>query len=221
METGIANSGNRKVQRIDPRMLTGEPTYLFNIYGNEYTRDLGTWGIWYIPPCPEGKAFIRGPKEVPGTIVDTYPHFTDSEEFRSVAVPGEDAVKAILGLDNPMDNISNYGIFASKNLKPTAEELSAAKKKLIPELQRLLAQADKFLASPDPIERQSVYDTKYFRAARFLNVKKPWLSEAAEMTVCPFCTVAVSPQASICSGCHQVINKTAFDAMQKQIAGAA
>lgn len=220
MQRGAVNRGNVRIERLDPRLLVGEPTYLFNIYSNEYTINLGTCGQWYIPPCPEGKEFMRSPQFVPGTFEDIYPHYTEGEEFRSRPTPGEELVKAILGTDRPQENITRFGVFASKNLTPTKQELIEAKKKLIPQLQKELATADQYFASPNSAERQSVYDDKYYRAARFLNVKKPWLSEAQEMTVCPFCNIAVSPSASICHGCHQVIDQARYDAMKQQIAGA-
>lgn len=213
-------AGNRTVEKIDPRLLVGEPTYLFNIYSNEYTVNTGTTGMWWIPPCPEGKEYVRGPKEVPGTVVDTYPHFTDSQQFRSRAVPGEDIVRAVLGVDNPAENITHFGVFASRNEKPNRQELDAAKRKLVPQLQKLLAQADQLFASPDAMEKKSVYDDKYFRAARYLNVKKPWLSEAAEMTLCPFCSIPVRPEASRCSGCGEIINQAAYEATKRAIQGA-
>lgn len=212
------NVGKRNIERIDPRLLVGKPTYLFNIYSNQYTVNLGTCGIWFIPACPEGEDYTRAPKEVPGTVVDTYPHYTEGEEFRSRAIPGEDIVKAILGLDRPQENITELGIFASQNEEPKKHEIEACKRKLVPYLQKLIATADRLAASHDPMERQSVFDDKFFRAARYLNVKKPWVSEAAEMTVCPFCTIAISPNAVICSGCKEIINPEAYTAMKKKMA---
>lgn len=212
------NVGNRSIERIDPRLLVGKPTYLFNIYSNTYTINTGTTGLWLIPACPEGQEYVRAPKEVPGTVVDTYPHYTDREEFRSRAIPGEDIVKAILGLDRPQEDITALGVFASHNEEPKKHELDAAKRKLVPTLQKLIALADRLAASHDAMDRQSVYDDRFFRAARYLNVKKPWMSEAAEMTVCPFCTIAISPSAVICSGCKEVINPEAYKAMKQKMA---
>lgn len=219
MQAGKVNRGNIKIERLDPRLLVGEKTYLFNIYSNEYTINLGTCGLWFIPACPEGEEYVRSPQAVPGTLEDIYPHFTEGEEFRSRPTPGEDIVKAILGLDRPQENITHFGVFASRNETPTKQEIIAAKKLLILQLQKDLARADQYFASSRAEERQSVYDDRFFRAARFLNVKKPWLSEAAEMTVCPFCNIAVSPNASICHGCQQVIDQTKYDAMKQRIAG--
>lgn len=216
----LVNQGNVKYDRIDPRTLTGEPYYIFNIYSNEATINLGTCGIWYIPSCPEGEDWVRAPQAIPGTYEEMYPHFTDGVEYRSRAVPGADIVSAILGKDRPLEDLTRVGIFASRNEEPTRKELSDCKKELTPHLQKQLAQADKFFASPDPAERQSVYDDKYFRAARFLNVKKPWLSEAAEMTLCPFCSSPVRPEAPKCGSCHEIINLAAYEALKMKISGA-
>lgn len=215
----LVNHGKVKYDRIDPRALTGEPWYIFNIYSHTDTINLGTCGLWYIPPCPEGTQWTRAPQTVPGTFEEMYPHFTDGVEFRSRAVPGEDIVAAILADDRPQEGLKRFGIFASHNSSPTKEELSQAKAKLVPYLQSLIALADRMHVSADSQERMSVYDDKFYRAARYLNVKKTWLSEAAEMTVCPFCSIAVSPNAAICSGCNQVIDQTKFDAIKARVAG--
>jgi hypothetical protein len=220
MQQGSINHGRRSVERLDPRTLTGEPLHIFNIYSNEYTINLGTCGLWYIPACPEGREYVRAPKAIPGTMEENYPHFTDGEEFRARARVADDIAVAILGTDRPEENIANFGVFVSHNAKPTPQEIAAAKKLLIPKLQKQIAQADQYFASVEPGERKSVYDDKFLRAARYLNIKKPWMSEAAEMSVCPFCSVAVSPNAAICSGCNQVINQTKFDAIKARVAGA-
>lgn len=216
----LVNHGNVKYDRIDPRALTGEPWYIFNTYSHTDTINLGTCGLWFIPPCPDGTDWTRAPQSIPGTFEEMYPHYTDGVEFRSRAVPGEDIVAAILAQDRPTENLIRFGIFASHNSSPTKQELTEAKKHLVPYLQSLIAKADKLFASPDGQERMSVYDDKFFRAARYLNVKKPWLSEAAEMTVCPFCSIAVSPNAAVCSGCNQTIDQVKFDAIKARIAGA-
>lgn len=220
MQRGVVNRGNITIERIDRRLLTGDGFYIFNIYANEYTINLGTCGTWLIPACPEDQEYIRAPQVVPGTFEDIYPHFNEREEYRSRPTPGEDIVNAILGKDRPQEDITRFGVFASRNEVPTKAELVAAKKKLIPQLQKDLALADRYYASANVIERQSVYDDKNFRAARFLNVKKPWLSESAEMTVCPFCSSPVRPEAPKCGSCHEVINMPAYEALKNKIAGA-
>ena len=220
MQRGRVDRGSSVVERLDPRLLTGRPTYLFNIYGNEWTRNTGTTGIYYIPACPEDKAYVRAPQSIPGTVEDIYPHFSDHEHYRNRPTPGEDIVAAVLNGGGPTDEIVSWGVFASHNEEPTKAELNAAKANLIPRLNRLLRQADQLFASADPMERKSVDDDKFYRAARFLNVKKPWMSEAQEMTVCPFCSSPVRPEAPKCGSCHEIINMNAYEALKLQIAGA-
>lgn len=214
--------GAATIERLDSRLLTGDPWYIFNIYSSEHQVNLGTAGQYYIPPCPEGKEWVRSPTVIPGTVEDIYPHFNDKEEYRVTARIGEDVMKCALGYgagQSKEEDLRRFGIFASRNSSPSKAELLEAKKRLVPELQKQIATADKLASSADTLDRQSVYDDKFFRAARYLNVKKPWLSEAAEMTQCPFCSIAVSPSASICHGCNQIINQAAFDATKKQLQG--
>lgn len=220
MANGKIERGNVKIERLDPRLLSGDSWYLFNIYRREFNINLGTCGQYHIPACPEGREWVRSPNVIPGTIEDIYPHFSDSEEYRCRPTPAEDVIKGILGTDRPEEDITKMGVFASNSSKPSPKELADAKANLVPNLKKQIALADKFYASADSGERQSVYDSKFFDAVRYLNVKKPWVSEAAEMTVCPFCSIAVSPMAAICSGCNQVIDQARFDSIKARIAGA-
>lgn len=214
----FARDGAAHIEHIDSRLLTGEPTYLFNIYGAQHDINLGTWGSYSIPACPEGKEWMRAPQVIPGTLEELYPHFTDREEYRAKAIPGDDVVKALLGVGSGMD-IQRYGVFASHNFKPSKEELSTAKSILVKELQKQIREADQFAASAKPEERESLNNDKYYRAARYLNVKKSWMSEAQEMSLCPFCSIPVRPTASKCSGCNEVINHTLYEAQKAQLAG--
>jgi hypothetical protein len=234
-EEMMARGANRRegaatIERLDPRLLTGETNYLFNIYSTEHTINLGTAGQYYVPPCPEGKDYVRSPTVIPGTVEDIYPHFGEKEEYRCRPTPGEDVVKAALGIgfgQRPEEDIRRFGIFSSTNAKPTKQELDEAKKRLVAGLQTQIRKADELFASAKPEERQSVYSDHFHKAARYLGIKKPWMNEAQEMTVCPFCSVGVSPTASICHGCGQIISQERFDAVKaslatkKQLAGVA
>jgi hypothetical protein len=221
IKNGLNRQPNASVERIDPSLLSDVKHYLFNIYSNEYSVNTGTTGLYVIPACPEGKEWHRAPQHVPGVVEDIYPHFTDKEEYRVRATPGMKIVDAVLKGSNPSEDITRFGVFSETTPKPSKEGLAAAKKLLVTELQRQMREADQLAASADPMERKSVDNDKFYRGARYLGVKKNWMSENSEMTLCPFCAVSVSPSASICHGCHQVINKGAFDAMQKQVAGVA
>lgn len=222
MARGRNPHGNVTIERLDPRLLQGEPWYLFNIYSTEHQINLGTAGQYYVPPCPEGESWVRSPTVIPGTVEDIYPHFNEGEEYRCRAIPGEDVVKAALGIgvgQSKGEDIRRFGIFASHNSKPSKEELAKAKNEfLVPELQNQLRTADRLAASADPLERKSVESEHFFKAARYLNVKKPWMNEANEMTQCRFCMIAVSPSAVICHGCKEIINPAAYAAMKKQMA---
>lgn len=219
--------GAATIERLDPVLLEGkEPWYLYSIYSMplEGTAiNLGTAGQYYVPPCPEGKEWMRSPTVIPGVVADTYPHFTDKEEYRVRARPGDEVMKAALGIgpgQSKTEDLRRWGINASHNSKPTKEELAAWRKVLIENLQRELRKADTLYASAKPEERASVDSEHFFVAARYLGVKKPWMHESQQMTVCPFCNVGVSPVASKCHGCNEVINQAAYEAQKKQIAGA-
>lgn len=222
-----AREGAAHIERLDPVLLEGkEPWFLFNIYSwppEGHTINLGTAGMYYVPPCPEGKEWVRSPTVIPGVVADTYPHFTDKEEYRVRAVPGEQVMKCALGIgigQGPTEDLRRFGLFASHNEEPTKKEITEAKKILIPALQKELQKADRFVASADPMDRKSIESEHFHVAARYLGVKKAWMNENQQMTTCPFCSIGVSPTASKCHGCNEVINQAAYEAQKAQISGA-
>jgi hypothetical protein len=220
MQTGtVLRDGAPIIEHIDPRLLTGDPIYLFNIYSISETVNLGTSGVYYMPPCPEDKEFVRSPNVIPGTVEGIYPHFNEREEYRSRPTPGEDVAKCVLGIgpgQGQDEDRRRFGWFTSTNQTPTKAELAEAKKRLNVYLTAKIRKGDELAASADPNDRKSV-DDSFYRAANRLNVKRPWMSEATEMTLCPFCSIPVRPSASKCSGCGEIINAELYAAQKKQV----
>lgn len=221
MGAAIIREGAAKIDHVDPRLLTGDTIYLFNVYSISETINLGTSGMYFMPPCPEGKEWVRSPVTIPGTVEGIYPHFTEGEEYRSRPTPGEDVAKCFLGIgpgQSKDEDRTRFGWFTSTNSAPSKQELAEAKKKLTAYLTAKIRKGDELAASADPNDRKSV-DDSFYKAAAHMNVKRPWMSEATEMTLCPFCSIPVRPSASKCSGCNEVINQAAYEAQKKQIAG--
>lgn len=218
---GVMRQGAPTIERLDPRLLTGETTYLFNIYSTEQNINLGTSGQYYIPPCPEGKEWVRSPTPVPGTVENVYPHFMDREEYRNAPQPGEDVVKFCLGIGSGQskdEDLRRFGIFASTSSKPSKEELAEARKRLIVELQREVREADQLFASADALDRQSAQNDKYYKAARYLGLKnKAWMSDATEVTACPFCGTGMRPGVPVCPGCKEVVNQVLYDQLKQSV----
>jgi ribosomal protein L32 len=215
----IIREGAANIERLDPRLLAGDPIYLFNVYSISETVNLGTNGMYHMPACPEDKEYIRANTVIPGTVEGTYPHFTDKEEYRARPTPGEDVAKAFLGIgsgNSADEDRRRFGWFTSTNKTPTKQELDEARKRLNQYLTAKIRKGDELAASADPQERKSV-DDSFYRAAKRLNVKRPWMSEATELVLCPFCGVAVRPTASKCSGCGEIINRQAYEAQKKAI----
>lgn len=208
------------IEQVDPRILAlGEPTYLFNIYDKEYTRGLGTWGLWFIPSCPDGKAYVRAPQVIPGTFQENYPKFTDREEYAARAIPGDDIVKAILGIENPQENLIRFGVFASHNERPTKAELENANKSLETYLIALVQEADQFHTSVDPTERQSI-GQHHWKAAERLNLSRPWMHAAEALSACPFCSTPVKPGIPKCPNCAEILDAAGYAALKAKIGAA-
>lgn len=92
------------------------------------------------------------------------------------------------------------------------EQLATAKRQQVNWYKNIIAMADtdweknrNMLAVSD-LQRE---------AARALNVQKEWVEfKTEEMNKCPYCQMAVSIEAAICSNCKNVVNRAKFDALQ-------
>ena len=223
MANGSRANERRTIERLDPALLEGPVHYIFNIYDCEFTQNLGSAGVYYIPPCPEGKEWVRSAQTIPWVTEDIYPHFTDHEEYRVIGRPASQIIPCLLGygpMQGPSEDIRRFGVFVSLNEVPSKSELKRANDILEKELRAQVQQADEMNRDADPLTRQSVNNPKYYRALNRLNISRNWKQESSALTLCPFCTTGISPTASICPGCKQVVNKAAFEATQKQLAGA-
>lgn len=220
----VLREGAPTIERTDPRMLTGDTIYLFNIYSHSEMINLGSAGMYFMPACPDDKEYVRSPNTIPGTVEDTYPHFTDHEEYRTRLLVGADVAKCFLGIGpgDKADDVDRrrFGWFTSTNPVPSKAELATAKAALIKFLTAKIRKGDELASSSNPKDRESV-DDSFYLAAKKLNVKRPWMSEATEMTLCPFCSIPVRPAASKCSGCGEVINAKAYEEQKKQIGAGA
>lgn len=213
---GVTEHGKITIERIDERLKTGDPFYLFNIYNLEHKRNTGSTGEYFIPACPAGKEWVRGPQTIPGTVEDIYPHFEEHEAYRVRAVPGEDIVKAILEGGGPQEDIRRFGVFASNASRPTKDELAEAKKRLVPELQRTVREADEWSVSADPVLRGSI-GQKHYDAANFLNVKRGWMSVAEASGTCIFCGSPQKEGVPVCSSCQNVTNQALYDELKAKV----
>lgn len=213
----VAREGIVTMDRVDPRMLTGEPWYFFNIYSNEHTAPLGNLGHFVIPACPPDQPYVRSGNVIPGMVEEMYAHFTDTEEYRSRLLVGADVAACVLGYgqgNSPGEDMRRFGMFASPNPKPTSQELAAAKQRLVVELTNQIREADELAAAADPELQQSARNPKYYRAARYMGVKKSWLTEVAAMTMCPYCGTDMRPGVPVCSSCHRIVDQARYDALE-------
>lgn len=219
MEHGTVNHGKVTIESVDPRLLAGDPYYIFNIYGVSDTINTGTTGSFHVPACPEDKEWVRAPQIIPAVIEEKYPHFNDQEHYRARAVPGEEIVAAVLGISKgqkPEEDMRRFGWFISRNSSPSKAELKEANERLNRYLQSVIQEADNYAKSADPALRDSISE-KHYRAARRMNIKRQWMTEITALSECPFCSSAIKPGVPKCSNCHEIVSVEAYNALKKQL----
>ena len=113
--------------------------------------------------------------------------WVNNELPRCDAMPGVPAFLGVWWEDSP----------EPKLLKEKVEAMKAYAKALV-------AQADMLADTPET--RKNI--TSLMRAAaRQIGVKRPWLYESEEMTMCPACGSPVLPGVAVCKTCSAVIDE--------------
>lgn len=93
-----------------------------------------------------------------------------------------------------------WGVFASRNNPPTAEELATANRRLSETFSNLVKIADTLYE--DPKRRWQVSGTNgevYRMAAKAKKIQRPWCTVLADMVACPGCGQTNATGAMVCS----------------------
>jgi hypothetical protein len=99
---------------------------------------------------------------------------------------------------------SFHGVFVAEGPGPTEAELADARKKLEAFHRRLVEKADlEWERSHNPM---FITDLER-RAARELNLDKPWLYDPKPQDECPACGERIKPGAAVCRTCGAILDR--------------
>jgi hypothetical protein len=99
---------------------------------------------------------------------------------------------------------SYHGVFVATGAEPTLTELAEARRKLGEFQRRLVTAADlEWERSHNPM---FITDLER-RAARELQLEKPWLYDPKPATECPACAERIKPGVAVCKSCGAILDK--------------
>src|SRR6266567_2932546 len=99
---------------------------------------------------------------------------------------------------------SFHGVFVAAGPEPTEAELADARHRLEEFQRRLVAAADlEWERTKNPM---FITDLER-RAARQLDVEKPWLYDPKPMAECPACAEKIKPGVAVCRACGAILDK--------------
>jgi hypothetical protein len=99
---------------------------------------------------------------------------------------------------------SFHGVFVAGGEVPTVEELADARERLTDFQRRLVAAAD--------LEWERTHNPMFItdlerRAARQLNLEKPWLYDPKPMAECPVCAEKIKHGVAVCRSCGAILDR--------------
>lgn len=206
--------------------------YIFNVGPWSHKRELGSAGIYFIKPCPEGKQFsealvLNGVEEEPYPINETtcamIPKAGKARQL-SGGAPGMMLAEQIIGVGPhvaPASSLIPFGVFATMNAKPSGDEIKKANRALNDKYAELVRVASEAHAK-GPNAFAEVFDTDFhLRAARHLNksvAECPWMANLQAPGArenCPGCGTVYNLGVMKCRECGYILDLERYESAKK------
>lgn len=158
------------------------------------------FGSLVIQTPENGAAYAVTPIRACKAIMD----LGDKRNFEIALSAREIAEDIARELNNDSGEGSFHGIFVAAGPEPTAEELTAARRRLHDFYTRLVAAAD--------LEWERSHNPMFItdldrRAARELKLDKPWLYDPKPQDECPACAEKIKHGVAVCRSCGAILDR--------------
>lgn len=181
---------------------TKETRYLINITGERFVLQR-TYGVFVIDGCKEDNPYtvtrVNGRLEMMDEGDQKY-----GQQLTEAELIAEDLCNeinsGILTIEGGDSRIF-MGVFVSMNEEPSENELKTAHRRLENFYKDQVAIADVFW--DDPANHKNISSLQR-RAARYLNMKKPWTYDSTPQVQCAACGESLAPGVAICKTCHAI-----------------
>lgn len=212
----------RKRTRTMPQMRAAlslvqiPPVYIFNVGQREWRNRVGAGKGYTILACKPGQKYSE-PIVIDSLMLSEYDLADGANNMGTLSNPGQTGVvdgqryigvaNDIIGTDSTSaaldlftSNLEWFGVFATVNETPTAEELATANQKLREMMKLIYAKGAELVEQNQPVP---MLDRKnYNESAEFLGVKPLWGNHDHAMDRCVFCKEPIVGGAIKCKHCN-------------------
>jgi hypothetical protein len=211
--------------------LKKDKIHIFNVGPWAQIVNTGSTGTFTIPACTEGKPYVEllvlnpksGKGEPPISVIMEEFVIKSEDEMTSLTEDGWNFAQAMLGIGrgHPGRRLTRFGIFASRNEVPTAQELGEARSELEVECTKIVTWASNTHATDRKLFARCLGAAPevYFLAAKVLGrdnpADSPWMGDAqpAKRLKCKMCGRVVDDDVATCEAGH-VVNMELFLELQ-------
>lgn len=197
--------------------------YIFNVGPWDHKVEMGSWGTYHIPACPDDKQFVMG-EPIPGVYTEPIP--VNESTYQLETIQGDFVADQILGIGrNQSGNTSlvRLGVFKTMAVEvikgiatPQREDLDAATSLLMDEYVNLVEEAE-LAYSAGPTEFKKIVGEdglKHKLAAKKLGrTDVKWMQQvsAGKRVACPNCGEFADPQVISCSVCTYIFDMARYE----------
>lgn len=204
-----------KIPTMIRKLSAENKIYIFNVGPQPHSRNLGSLGNFYVPPCGVGEE-VSEPLVIDGMVLERITN--DMNKMDNRYEEGIDVARDVMFIGRgytPDLNRENWGLFIHDGPVAPQAKIAAGKKRLHKSYSDLIAQADN-------LERQNKRDEIsnnpiYALAAAELGVKRPWCEESKAMDSCAACGGTINTGVKVCIHCKAPTDAVLLEKwMQKQ-----
>lgn len=174
----------------------------------------GSTGWFDIPGCPKDKEYATAKRTIPGIVSELT--IKDEYEYNRLMDDGERFAKEVCGDGrgrDPEQSFRHFGVFHSANLKPSREEIDAAKKMLHAKCAEIIREARDLYAVDRALFQKVVKRERHFVAAEVMGLdNEVWMIEQSPKNnmKCPFCGFSNDEIAVKCQKCNEIIDAAQY-----------
>ncbi len=193
---------------------------IFNVGPWPQHINTGSYGYFTVPSCPKDKEYVQCPRTIKG--IESELIIKDESRYDRLDTDGWKFALEVVGDGrgrDPQQSYRHYGLFASKNEIPTADEIFQAKTMLHARCSEIVREARDLYAMDRKQFSVVVKRERHFVAAEVLNLNdEPWMVEQTPSVrkKCAFCGTMNEDFAVKCAKCSEIIDPVRYKALKDQ-----
>lgn len=187
--------------------------YMFSLYPEVLEKRCGSAGVWRVPECPVGQRISKPciiPSIVRSLYLDPLDGITKSDDVQGEAFANDLLRPFMAGTQQSIwsfgNNWEDFGVFWTKNLEPTDEEIAPALEKLEKTYRAALLEASQMES-----QGKSDFTPLMRHGANHFDEDRPWNRTFKKKAECPGCGEKVRAGIIVHPACGYIFDREAYD----------